>query len=187
MSLTVRERAETLATLRHIEISLMETLASWVPTTPMMEIKVLFGRHIWETAQHADILGKRTYELRAPMHLTLAPAPAYASYLGDVASIAGEVQRVSAFYDVVLPGVSARCRAYLEKTDRLLDEPSVRILERIIRDIDSMIEESRVLRSEHPRTGLVDGGWRESLAQRDRDITEYVEGWKRNGAETAHA
>ena len=50
MALILREKAEYLATLRWLEVFLMETLARWVPTTPEMEVKVLFGRHLWDAA-----------------------------------------------------------------------------------------------------------------------------------------
>lgn len=184
MNLTVRERAETVATLRHIEITMMETLSRWVPTTPMMEVKVLFGRHIWETAQHADILGRRTHELRAPMHLTLPPVSTYATFLADLAAVQPQAQRVSAFYDVMLPAVIARCRAYIERTDTLLDEPTVRIMKRIIADSESMIDESKRLRSEHPDLSLVDAGWRAELAARERGIDSFVAARDRTVAET---
>ena len=174
MSLTVRDRATTIATLRHIEITLMETLARWVPTTPLMEAKVLFGRHIWEVAQHADILGKRTHELRAPMNLTLAPSADYASFLADVAAIAEEKDRVAVFYDAVLPAVIARCRDYLDATDSLLDEPSVRILRRIVMDSEAMIEESKAFRAKHPAIASADPALAPRFAARERDITNYV-------------
>lgn len=73
MGLILREKAEHLGTFRWLEVFLMETLARWVPTTPEMEVKILMGRHIWDAAQHADALGKRTFELRAPLHYTLTP------------------------------------------------------------------------------------------------------------------
>lgn len=174
MSYTVKQRAEFAGTLRHIEIQLMETLAAWVPTTPEMEVKVLFGRHIWETAQHADLLGKRAHELRAPMHLTLAPSDAYAALLRDVAAIAPTAQRLSAFYDVLLPAIIARLETYNRETDNLLDEPTVRITRRIIADSRTMIDESRRLRGELPATARVNDAWREELAARERDIDSFV-------------
>ncbi len=187
MSLTVRERAETVATLRSTAITLMEMLAGWVPTTPLMEAKVLFGRHIWETAQLADLLGKRTYELRAPLHFTLAPAQEYVLFLADLSAIEPQAERVSAFYDVMLPALCARCRTYLDETDPLLDEPTVRIMQRILRDSDSMIEESRTLRSEHPQLTGVDAGWKESLVARERGIGNWLSGWSRQMQEAGHA
>jgi len=63
---SVVERCNTIATFRRISIWLMETTARWTPITAEMEVKVTLGRHIWEYAQMADALGKRTFELRQP-------------------------------------------------------------------------------------------------------------------------
>ena len=60
MSLSVALRAQRIATFRFVEVRLMEIAAAWTPTTPEMEVKVLLGRHIWDFAQHADALGKRS-------------------------------------------------------------------------------------------------------------------------------
>ena len=57
MSLTIRQKADAVGTFRHLSVWYMETLSRWVPTTPEMDAKVLFGRHIWELAQHADSFG----------------------------------------------------------------------------------------------------------------------------------
>ena len=56
MMTSVTERCRAIATFRHISVRLMEALARWTPTTPEMEAKVMFGRHIWIFAQHADRL-----------------------------------------------------------------------------------------------------------------------------------
>lgn len=181
---TVRERAETIATLRHIEIALMEMLARWVPTTPLMEAKVLMGRHIWETAQHADLLGKRTYELRAPMHFTLAPAAEYAALLNDISAVTHQAERIALFYDVLLPAVRERCRHYIDTTDPLLDEPSVRVLRRIISDTDAIISEAHALRAEQPALHFQNDERIESMKRREREIEQFVASSR--AAEAAH-
>ena len=66
MITSVNERCRYIATFRHISVWLMETVARWTPMTPEMEVKVVFGRHIWEYAQMADALGKRTFALYDP-------------------------------------------------------------------------------------------------------------------------
>lgn len=138
MTYTVQEKAEFVGTFRWIEIQLMEMLARWVPTTPEMEIKVLFGRHVWDCAQHADAFGKRAFELRASLHYTLPPIRAYSELLRDTADIGTTLDRVNVFYDVVCPGMVNRYRTYVQKTDRLMDEPTVRILENVLRDYERM-------------------------------------------------
>lgn len=132
MTLSVKEKAEYLGVFRWMEVFLMETLAGWVPTTPEMEVKVLFGRHVWELAQNADSLGKRTFEMRAPLHYTLKPLDGMANCLEGLRELQRTGDRIHVFYDVVVPAVVERYRSYLGCTDHLLDEPSVRVIERIL-------------------------------------------------------
>ena len=47
-ALSVPDRAAAIATFRFIEVKLMELVATWTPSTPEMEAKVMFGRHIWD-------------------------------------------------------------------------------------------------------------------------------------------
>ena len=141
MGYSVKEKAECVGTFRWIEIQFMEMLARWVPTTPEMEIKVVFGRHVWDCAQHADQLGRRAFELRAPLHYTLPAIPEYQSLLGDIAELASTRDRVSAFYGIACPSTAMQYRRYIENTDSLLDEPTVRILENVLRDYGRMSDE----------------------------------------------
>src|SRR4029450_4720666 len=41
-------------------------LGGWIALTPELDAKLLFGRHVWDCAQHADLWGRRLPELRAP-------------------------------------------------------------------------------------------------------------------------
>ena len=165
MSLSVQQRAEFVATFRFIQVFLMETIARWVPQTPEMEVKVLFGRHIWELAQQADGLGKRVYELRAPLQFSLRPVESYVQVLEEFARTETTPQKISGFYDVILPGLAARYRNYLERTDHLLDEPTTRVVERILNEFQKMIKESEALRKELPQLRLTDKNWPAHLAK----------------------
>jgi hypothetical protein len=135
MTLSVNDRARAIATFRFVEVRLMEIAAAWTPSTPEMEVKVMLGRHIWEFAQHADALGKRTFELRRPEQWSLAPADAYGQLLEDVARIDDTPGRLAHLYDGIVPGLERRYRAYLSDTDSLLDGPSVVVIERILPDL----------------------------------------------------
>jgi len=138
MGLSVQQRAECVGTFRWAETRLMRTLAQWVPTTPEMELKILFGRHVWDCAQHADALGRRAFELRAPLHYTLPATKPYQELLQDVAALSATADRIAVLYDVVLPGLAACYRTYQDDTDALMDEPSVRILDGALRDFSRM-------------------------------------------------
>ena len=164
MSLSVQTRAENVATFRFIHVFLMETLARWIPNTPEMEVKVIFGRHVWDLAQQADALGKRTYELRAPLQFSLRPTEPYVRFLEEFARTKETAKKIHGLYEVILPGLETRYQKYLASTDRLLDEPTVRIMEGIIREFSRMRSEGKALRDELPRLGLPDQSWLEPLA-----------------------
>lgn len=163
MTLNVSQRGSHVATFRWIEVRLMETLAAWTPTTPEMEAKLLLGGHIWEAAQHADMLGKRTHELRLPLQHSIAPAPAYVQYLDELRATKETTRRLAGIYDCALPGLRLRFQTYLSQVDQLLDGPTVRVLDRIFHDMDRMVAEAGQLREEMPAFRLGDAGWLESL------------------------
>lgn len=167
MILSVKERGQFVATMRHINVWLMETMAGWVPSTPEMEVKLQFGEHLWDAAQNADALGKRTAELRMPLHHSLPPADEYADFLNTVSAIEPTQQRLAAIYDVVLPGLSTHYRRFLEKTDSLADAPTVRILDRQLNDIDRMLQSNRDMCTELPDLFLSDQAWIDALRKQE--------------------
>jgi hypothetical protein len=172
--LTVKKRGQSIATFRFIEVNLMETLAAWVPTTPEMEAKILFGEHIWDCAQHADALGKRTHELRMPLQHSIAPVPDYLAILTRLKTTGPTTERIAGFYDVLLPNLGARYRQFLQQTDGLMDAPSVRIIDRILSDHDRMIAQSRELLEELPALRLDDARWTGHFAADERAIAGIV-------------
>jgi hypothetical protein len=159
MGMNVTERGRCVATFRYVAVRLMETAAAWTPTTPEMEVKVLLGRHIWDFAQQADALGKRTFELRLPLQHSLRPADDYLALLDELRAREATAERLSALYDVVLIGLARRYEAYLAETDRLLDEPTVRILERILGDYRRQAEEAAAVRAELGLGRADSGAW----------------------------
>lgn len=175
MTLSVRERADTIGTLRHISVYCMETLARWVPTTPDLEAKVVFGRHIWDFAQHADALGRRTHELRAALHYSPAPLPAYQQALDALRAAHATGDRLAGMYDVFLPDLEARYRRYLAETDRFLDEPSVRVVERIVGELPRLIADAREVRQERADLAAGRSAFGASLSTALGAATSYVQ------------
>ncbi len=146
--MTVSERAQTIATFRFLEVRLMEMAAAWTPTTPEMEVKVLLGKHIWDFAQHADALGKRTFELRLPEQASQKAAEPCLRMLEELAGVQETPRRLGALYDVILPGLERRYVRYVEDTDPILDAPSVVIIERILLDLARQRREADAVRRE---------------------------------------
>jgi hypothetical protein len=167
---TVNDRCRAIATFREVSVKLMEMLALWTPTTPEMEVKVLFGRHIWDLAQQADTLGKRTFELRHPAQHSLAPAAEYEELLASARAARATADRVSIVYEALLPGLAARFQKYIDGADPILDQPSVVILERFIREMQRMSAEGAELQ----KTTSIGAGHAAELIARDRAIDSVV-------------
>lgn len=168
--MNVKERADTLGTFRFIEVRLMETIAYWTPITPQMELKVMFGRHIYDHAQHADWLGKRTFELRQPEHYTRQAAPDYLQLLDRMRTSPDVAERLTLMYDVVIPGLVARYERYLTGTDQLLDAPSALVIERIVPELKRQMADSVKLRNEL-KIGPVDA---QAMRAREAGIASVV-------------
>jgi hypothetical protein len=173
MSLSVQERARAIATFRFVEVRLMEITAAWTPTTPEMEAKVLFGRHIWDFAQHADALGRRTFELRSPEQFSLSPAQPFVELLAEAVKVRSTADRLAALYEALLPEMEERYRDYLRRTDALVDAPSCVILERILDDYARQRRDADRLRRE---IGLPAAPVAEELRRRGSSIPTIVAG-----------
>ena len=167
---TVIDRCRAIATFREVSVKLMEMLALWTPTTPEMEVKVLFGRHIWDLAQQADTLGKRTFELRAPAQHSLAPVTEYEEILATARESRATSDRVAIFYEALLPSLAARFQQYLDASDPILDQPTVVILERFVREMNRMGAEAASMQKSISLAGANVGEW----VARDRAIPSLV-------------
>jgi hypothetical protein len=144
--MSVNDRAFAIATFRFISVRLMEIVARWTPTTPEMEVKIVFGRHIWDFAQHADILGKRTFELRQPEQFSKRPVDAYVALLDNMAELKSTSERLGALYDGLLPELEKRYRDYIAVADPILDEPTIIIFDRIVADLQRMRDDANNVR-----------------------------------------
>ncbi|HET7525330.1 MAG TPA: hypothetical protein VFK10_05240 [Burkholderiaceae bacterium] len=174
MALTVKQRGQHIATFRFVEVRLMEMLSAWVPTTAEMEAKLLFGPHIWDTAQAADALGKRAHELRLPLQHSIAPVASYIELLSEIAAVTGAARRIAAMYDVMLPSLDVRYRRYLQRTDTLMDAPSVRVIEGILIASERMRREAQKLRAELPALRCDDQAWLQQLAGREESVPDLL-------------
>jgi hypothetical protein len=159
VSFSVRARGDAIATFRFVAVHLMETLGRWVPSTPELEAKVILGKHIWELAQHADAFGKRTHELRLGEQVSREPSGAFLAVLERVRGATSTGDRLDGFYAVMLPDMAQRYRDYLARTDALLDEPSVRVLERVLWDFERLGRDWDQLRARRPDLPGADAEW----------------------------
>jgi hypothetical protein len=178
IKLNVKQRANTIGTLRFVSVFLMETLARWIPTTPEMEVKMLLSRQVWRMAQQADRLGRRGRELRAPLHYSRPPQQDFLAALKQLAAVSDTIDRIDAFHDVALPALAAAYKSYLAETDHLTDEPTVMICNQALGEIETMRRERNEWGSEIPKARATDSPALRSARQAVaavRDVVDHSE------------
>jgi hypothetical protein len=115
----------------------MRILGGWIALTPEVDVKLLFGRHVWDCAQHADLWGRRLPELRAKAQESepAGPAVVAAFDLIETAELPGQtVERVSAIYRVVKPHLATVYERHLAVANPVYEPPTRRILVRCIEE-----------------------------------------------------
>ena len=58
----VKEMAQRLGAFRYLERECFRLLAGWMAVVPEWDVKLAFGKHVWEGAQHTERLGQRMVE-----------------------------------------------------------------------------------------------------------------------------
>jgi hypothetical protein len=155
---------------------MMRLLGGWIALTPELDAKLLFGRHVWDCAQHADLWGRRLPELRAPAQES-EPANDGVVTLVDLVQHVEEpdqtVERVTGVYRVLKPHLATVYERHLAVANPVYEPPTRRILNRVI-------EEER----RHAAAGAV---VLERLITRDRALAERASAWERRLLDTLAA
>ena len=175
IKLNVKQRADTVGTLRFVSVFLIESLARWIPTTPEMEVKILLSRQVWRMAQQADRLGRRARELRAPLHYSCPPQQDFLEALKQLAAVTDTVDRIDAFHGVALSALAARYKTYLAETDWLTDEPTVVICNQALDEIKTMQRERQEWGSEVPKARATDSDTLTAVRQAVAAANEMVD------------
>ncbi len=165
---TVQQNLELLGRYRYTEIQFMELMGSWAYTMVDPEIKIGFGRTLFQDSVHADLLGKRIPELkgRSQHFHSIPPSDGFVRLLEKTWKASDELLRMVAIFQVLKPELVAVYRRHLERMELPADEPTANIIQLIADEeqdhvdwggkvIDRLLELSN--RSEEAHS------WRESL------------------------
>jgi hypothetical protein len=120
---------------RWVEERLMRILGGWIALTPELPVKLLFGRHVWDCAQHADLWGRRLPELRATAHQAEPPSEGFAHLVDLIDGLQERhesIARVVAVYRVLKPHLIAAYAAHLSETNPVYEPPTRRIIVRCL-------------------------------------------------------
>jgi hypothetical protein len=139
----VTENARRFSNYHHAERELVHLLGGWVARIPETAVKILVGTHIWDDAQHLEAIHQRLKELRYPSELPACPSVEYAAFLDTLDQAEDTAQFLVGIYRILKPRLIAACQLHLSQCDPLIDEPSIRLLQRIIADETRAVLEGR--------------------------------------------
>jgi hypothetical protein len=131
------ESARLIRNYRYAVERMMRILGGWIALTPELSAKLLLGRHVWDTAQHADALGKRLPELRSPAQVS---EPANAAFVAFMSAIeeperpGQSVERLVGVYRVLKPHLLASYEDHLRRVNPVYEPPTERLLMRLVED-----------------------------------------------------
>ena len=104
------------------------------------EVKQALARHLWEDAEHMWSLAERTKELRGSSGMLRSePDVVLAAALREIAAAPSETAYVAGVYRVIKPALIAAFRLYMQETNALADQPTVRLLRHILLEEEEQI------------------------------------------------
>lgn len=112
-------------------------MGGWIALTPELDAKLLFGRHVWDCAQHADLWGRRLPELRSAAQQSEPANDKVVALMSIVSSVegAGEtIERLTAIYRVLKPHLATAYERHLAVANPVYEPPTRRILARCVEE-----------------------------------------------------
>src|SRR4029077_8497310 len=170
------DTAQLLKRFFFCERSLLVSEAAWIPAITSLEVKIGLARFIWQSAETADALRNRVFELRFPSRLLEEQGADNA--LIQLFSAVKDSPSVPAFLisigKVLLPALRDSFQAYLEASDSIADGPTHRFLSLAVSEkaeqIGAFEQWSETTRAGNPelREGAL--AWTQAVAKRLSDV-----------------
>jgi uncharacterized ferritin-like protein (DUF455 family) len=124
------DTAQILKRFFFCERSLLVSQAAWIPAVAPLDIKTGLARFIWQSAETADALRNRVFELRFPSRLLEEEGAdrALIELFGAVRNSPSVPAFLLSIGKVLLPALRDSFQAYLEASDSIADGPTHRFL-----------------------------------------------------------
>jgi hypothetical protein len=135
--LSVDDSARRIRNYRYAEERVMRVLGGWIALTPELPAKLLFGRHVWDCAQHADSWGRRLPELRAPAQESEPANDGVVAFMRMLETPEGPrqtLERISGVYGVLKPHLVTVYARHLAASNPVYEPPTRRILTRCLEE-----------------------------------------------------
>src|SRR5262245_1342543 len=145
---SVEQTAQMIRHYRYAEEHIMRVMAAWIALTPELVVKLEFGRQVWDSAQHADILGKRLPELRSRAQVSEPPNEAFVTFMHMLANREQPeetIERLVGIFRVLKPHLLSVYAQHLSACNPVYEPPTIRILERLMHETQEHILKGQIL------------------------------------------
>jgi hypothetical protein len=165
IGLSVEECAERVARFGFVAKQLMLVQAGKMSSVANWDFKAMLGRQLWECALHWGAWRQRIEELRGHEHLIDRHADGpLADLFQELLHSDGDAEFATGLYGVVLPAYRAALLRYLDETNPLVDQPTVRLIRHLLLDLeDHLAFGETVLAAIQPADSSTVAAWREHL------------------------
>jgi hypothetical protein len=137
IGLAVESCAERVARFGFVAKQLMLVQAGKMSSVANWEFKAMLGRQLWEYALHWGHWRQRIGELRGHEHLIDRHADGpLADLFAELLHSDGDAEFATGLYGVVLPAYQAALLRYLDETNPLVDQPTVRLIRHLLLDLE---------------------------------------------------
>lgn len=132
--LSPRQVANQLLRCFRAEADVLRVLGGWTPRVAENAERLAFARDIGLRAEHADAIRHRLHRLRTTDRMMALPDPAWRELIELLDSAASTPDLVAGVYQVVGAELIRTYRRLLADADPLADEPTIRLIERVLPD-----------------------------------------------------
>jgi len=166
------DTAQLLKRFFFCERSLLVNQAAWIPAIASLDIKIGLARFIWQSAETADALRNRVFELRFPSRLLEEQGAdrALIEIFGAVKDSPSAPAFLLSIANVLLPALRDSYREYLEASDAIADGPTHRFLSLALSEKEEQISAfeqwAKSALSSHPRLRESSLAWTKAVADR---------------------
>jgi hypothetical protein len=115
----------------------------WLPLAPDFEVKYRLGDHLHDDARAISRVRRRLYELRHPSDYPGAPGPELTGLLDRMEAAEGPDEYIAIAYGEAKPALLRAFAIHLRELDPVSDEPSLRLLGKLVERQERHIEEMR--------------------------------------------
>jgi uncharacterized ferritin-like protein (DUF455 family) len=166
------DTAQLLKRFFFCERSLLVNQAAWIPAIASLDIKIGLARFIWQSAETADALRNRVFELRFPSRLLEEQGAdrALIEIFGAVKDSPSAPAFLLSIANALLPALRDSYREYLEASDAIADGPTHRFLSLALSEKEEQISAfeqwAKSALSSHPRLRESSLAWTKAVADR---------------------